>query len=177
LGQHGIYGHGGLHEAVTHIPLIIWGPKAIPRAKRISGYAQHVDLAPTILALIGAAGAAAFNGTNLLPLIESGAAGRRELVLEDEEQRALLSHGWKYIYDYEERLEALYDLATDPMEVVNLAETEPARKAEMRAALETWVDTNLAGRRDPLPGAIANWRSTWKQQLGSDFPLSEKPTL
>ena len=116
LGQHGIYGHGGLHEAVTHIPLIMWGPKSIPGGKVIPGYVQHVDLAPTILEFIGAEKQTALDGTSLLPIIDGRKTGREELVLEDEEERALLCKGWKYIYDYERDVDALYDLANDPIQ-------------------------------------------------------------
>ena len=177
LGQHGIYGHGGLHEAVTHIPLIMWGPKSIPGGKVIPGYVHHVDIAPTVLDVIGSETTPALDGTSLLPIIDGRKTGREELVLEDEEERALLCKGWKYIYDYERDVDALYDLANDPMEVVNLAEKEGSRRAEMRTTLEEWVDTNLAGRSDPLMEAIAKWRSLWKAQLGTDFPTSERPIL
>ena len=72
--------------------------------------------------------------------------------------------------------ERVFD-GNDPMEVVNLAEKEADRRAEMRATLEEWVHTNLAGRSDPLMEAIARWRSSWKAQLGTDFPTSERPVL
>ncbi|GAH36196.1 unnamed protein product, partial [marine sediment metagenome] len=58
LGQHEIsgqkmYGHVGLHEPVVFVPLILWQPKILPRGKRIKGFAQHVDIVPTILDLMG----------------------------------------------------------------------------------------------------------------------------
>jgi arylsulfatase A-like enzyme len=40
LGQHGMLGHGLVHEPVTHVPIILWGPGIIPAGRTYEGYVQ-----------------------------------------------------------------------------------------------------------------------------------------
>jgi len=51
LGQHGLYGHTGLHDANVYLPLIMRYPKKLPRGRRVRGFAQHADVASTIFEL------------------------------------------------------------------------------------------------------------------------------
>jgi len=177
LGQHGIYGHGGLHEAVSQIPLIIYGPAIIPSGKKILGYVQHVDIGPTILDLIGVKSESPADGISLVPIIEGKGEARQEIFLEDEEERAFIQGKWKYIYDYESEREALYDVEEDPMEILNLAQKERDLKEKMKETLDNWVKANLLGAEDPLIREIAKWRSHWREHLGYDFPRNEIPRL
>ena len=47
----GFFDHHGLYEGNIHCPLIIYVPEAQPR--RVNNLIQHVDIAPTILELLG----------------------------------------------------------------------------------------------------------------------------
>jgi len=54
LGDHGIYyDHWFLYNSDIHVPLIFYYPKDIPKGLRISTDASGIDIAPTILDLIG----------------------------------------------------------------------------------------------------------------------------
>ncbi len=48
LGQHGIWGHGGVYEPVIYVPLIMVCPGYLPKKKRVEGFAQQVDISTSI---------------------------------------------------------------------------------------------------------------------------------
>lgn len=171
LGQHGLYGHGMLHESVVYIPLIIRCPSVLPKGVVIEGYVQQADIAPTVLALLGAdeGSLPPFDGMNLLPLIERGGRGRDEIFIEDHQFRAFLQGRWKYIRDYLRGMEELYDLESDPMEVLNLASEEPDRLKEMRERLEGWVRGELKGRPDPMLEQMGRLAARWSAEVGREF--------
>ena len=157
LGQHGMWGHGMLHEAVIYVPLIIWGPSVVPAGKVVSGYAQQADIAPTILALLGAdeTKLPRFDGMNLLPVIEGQEPLRDKMFAETSASRAMLDGRWKYIRTYYLDQEELYDLQSDPMEVNNLASQEEFVLEDMRGQLSAWIREGLGGQADPLWRQVA----------------------
>jgi len=48
LGQHGMWGHGGVYEPIIYVPLIMVCPGNLPKKKRVKGFAQQVDISTTI---------------------------------------------------------------------------------------------------------------------------------
>ena len=55
FGEHGGLGHGRtLHREVLHVPLIVWAPGLVP-ASRLDLPASLLDVAPTVLDLLGLA--------------------------------------------------------------------------------------------------------------------------
>jgi len=48
LGQHGMWGHGGVYEPVIYVPLIMTYPNGLPKKKRVKGFVQQVDISTTI---------------------------------------------------------------------------------------------------------------------------------
>jgi arylsulfatase len=172
LGQHGMYGHGMLHEAVIWVPLIMWGPGSIPAGQIIEGYVQHADIAPTILALLGAEQEElpAFDGISLLSCSNGQRSPREEIFIEDHHYRAVMQGPWKYSLNYFQGLEELYDVDSDPMEVVNHSASESGRCDEMRKRLENWVRDNLRGERDPMWAQVARTAAAWDASLRTPFP-------
>jgi len=179
LGQHGIYDHRMLHEAVTHVPLIIWGPGNVPEGKIINGYAQHVDIAPTILDFLGIDyDEEMFDGQSLVKSMESGYVDRAVVFMEGHEYRGLIKDRWKYMLNYFKGTEELYNLAEDPMEVVNRVTNEPSLAQEMRETLLNWVSENLEDEVDPLWIQMSKWAAEWNRRLGKLMPdLAPRPTL
>jgi arylsulfatase A-like enzyme len=65
LGDHGEREHGFfIYEPTVHVPLILRAPVAFP-VKRVRGLVEHVDVAPTILDLVGVPIPAAMQGRSL----------------------------------------------------------------------------------------------------------------
>jgi arylsulfatase A-like enzyme len=171
LGQHGMYGHGMLHEAVIWVPLIMWGPGRIPEGQITEGYVQQADLAPTILSLLGAGkeDLPSFDGVDLLPIIAGQEPPREEIFVEDHHYRAVMRGRWKYSLNYFRGLEELYHIESDPMEVVNLAGKEPERCDEMRERLDEWVREHLQGDSDPMWAQVARMAAAWDAALPTPF--------
>jgi arylsulfatase A-like enzyme/Flp pilus assembly protein TadD len=124
LGDHGEQTHGLFaYEATLKIPLIIIDPDQQPRKE--TAYVRHVDLVPTILTRVAARVPAGLPGRTLL----AGSLGNDSYF---ESLSASLNRGWaplvgiihagrKYI---DLPIPELYDLAADPGERRNLAQTD-----------------------------------------------------
>lgn len=74
LGDFGLWGKGTFHDAAFHVPLMIRVPGCAPR--RIGAMTESIDVAPTLLDLVGLATPDAMNGTSLRRLIETGQGGK-----------------------------------------------------------------------------------------------------
>jgi len=177
LGNHGTWGHGLLYEDTIHIPLIMWGPDVLPQGKRIRGFAQHIQIVPTVLDLMGilpadrpvvshlgptAAGAdhyqvqLQFPGESLLPRIYQGTEPPKAIVTEvrrapsDPGYRTLKMGDWKLIESLD-GAQQLYDLHQDPLEKINLSQQHPDRTETMSQQLHQWVQSHLGkGQEDPM---------------------------
>ncbi len=149
LGEHGETTHSyTIYEATQRIPLLLSGP-GLQAGGVAPGPASLLDVAPTILAWVGAQ-----------PLPEAAGRDLRELLGRDElDPRSLymetvatqLDFGWsallgvrsgRFKYIRAPRPE-LYDLALDPGETRNRVAEEPALAAKLDGLLER----HLAGPR------------------------------
>jgi arylsulfatase A-like enzyme len=141
FGEHGMYKHAfEVWEVLTRIPLLISGPGI--QARRIEQRRSHIDLAPTVLDLMGVPVPAEFQGKSLVPELRGQAPESREPILveltEDSHnppRRALLSGDYKII-DFGRSKFQLYDVRSDPGELKDLAKEKPEELTRMRQLLE-----------------------------------------
>jgi arylsulfatase A-like enzyme len=147
LYERGQIGHGGrLYEEVLHIPLIIRFPKgAGPVGLRVRTPVDLLDLAPTILDIMGLAGAGGsdrvFEGRSLLPVLFGG-QGKPLLFGRTMYERPTYSvrdWPWKLIHSVRSGQTELYQLADDPGEAKSLANAEPVRAEFYRQTLYRWL--------------------------------------
>ncbi len=146
FGEHDMYKHAfELWEVLTRVPLVVHGPGIAPR--RIEQRRSHIDLAPTLLDLMGAPIPAGFQGKSLAPELYGAAPESREPILlelaEDSHnppRRALISDKWKLIDFGRERYQ-LFDLEADPGETQDLAARHPNELAMMKRALAAKYET------------------------------------
>ena len=118
-----------LYEPAVHLPLFIRGGPFKAGAV-VSQPASNVDLAPTVLALTGVTqDELLMDGRSLVPLAADPKVGAdRGVLLENRKGHGkaqtwgIRTTRWKYLEDLAGEKE-LYDLQTDPDEVVNLAGT------------------------------------------------------
>ncbi len=147
FGEHGMVQHGNRpYDEQAHVPLIVWAPGVAPA--RVAVPVSTVDIAPTVLAYLGQPAIPGAEGIDLL----AGEVPARPIYVETPRNGvdvtffaySVTAGSWRLIYDVYGNTTELYDLATDPLELHNLADREPARLAEMRALLAHWLDSTTS---------------------------------
>ena len=156
LGDKAETGHGiFLYEETLRVPLIINGRGAFPRPRVVESAVRLVDVAPTILETLGLkAEASGMEGQSLVPWIKAKTRPDLDSLIETfyprenfgwSELVGIVSGPWKYI---QAPRPELYDLASDPREMTDLAASSPAKAGELRKKLEEGLL-----RLSPSPGA------------------------
>jgi arylsulfatase A-like enzyme/Tfp pilus assembly protein PilF len=174
LGEHEEATHGIFaYEATLRVPLIVFHPSR-SQARVVSEPARHVDVLPTILDALSFPAPRALPGRSLLPLLEHTAPASASERSDSDEPvyfEALsgpLNRGWAPLYGVIRHrvkyidlpIPELYDLDRDPRELHNLADSQPDRVREMRAALSSLtVNVRAAERRAEEPEARERLRS------------------
>ncbi|HIE50753.1 MAG TPA: sulfatase [Armatimonadetes bacterium] len=158
------FDHHGLYDTNLRIPLILRHP-SLPAGKRMYGFVQHQDFAPTILDFVGLGHLIErerMPGMSLLPLIHGDLhTGTCDVLYLSEctwmRKRGLRTHTWKLIRALEPDFHGrppveLYHLPSDPSEQVNLAEERPEVVEELTEQLEAWRQRRMSetGLPDPL---------------------------
>ncbi|PTS88674.1 MULTISPECIES: sulfatase-like hydrolase/transferase [unclassified Caulobacter] len=163
-------------EGGLRVPYYMKWPKALPAGTRFNSPVGHIDMFATAA---GAAGATMPNdrpidGVNLTPYLTGQAQGRphEALFWRSGDARMVRAGDWKLqllkLPDQQGEKVWLYDLASDPTEQKNLATSNPAKVAELRALLVERDKTNVK----------AAWPSLLRGAIAIDHPLNvpDKPT-
>jgi lipoteichoic acid synthase len=120
FGEHGVYHHdGAIWEEGLRVPLIVHDPKRFEGGERIKGPAHHLDIAPTIVDMLGyEVVGGEYPGSTLLNLPEDRSLffGCRPDMLS----AARIEGHQKYIYHFGNQQDEYYDLRKDPLEKSNL---------------------------------------------------------
>lgn len=142
LGEHHEDEHSfQIYESTMHVPLVIAGPDSVLAGHRVATPVSLVDLLPTILDCTRVPAESTASGRSLksalvgTPLEEKPCyiASEAPLLLESwAPVRGVVTSRWKYI---ETVRSELYDLADDPGEMRNLAESNSSPLQELRQAL------------------------------------------
>jgi phosphoglycerol transferase MdoB-like AlkP superfamily enzyme len=135
-----------INEENVRIPLLIAAPGAIREPIRLSRLASVVDIAPTILDLVGLPAQPLHQGGSLLP-----ADSRMALFYTDYSIGWLgLADGcWKYLYELDSKRSRLFDVCADPGETRNRANEHPDRATAYRDRVIAWASAqkDLVQRR------------------------------
>jgi len=155
FGEHGRIGHmGPLDEAVLAVPLLIRPPGGGTR-RTVNDPVQHVDVVPTLLAATGLPADPSLPGRDLGPALRGEPLPAAPLFAEEwarDTHHASVTHvGWKLIRGDKTRL---YDLAADPAESDDLADTHPDERARLEGLLSRYFTGTPA-----LSGATAEWEA------------------
>jgi arylsulfatase A-like enzyme len=149
--EHNGFEHGHtLYDELLHVPLVLRAPGITPM--RVTDPVSLLDIAPTVLDLLGIAPAQPVDGTSLVPLLEGdpaapGMLAERALAfgrpLYGSERWGVLSHDKKWTTH--DGREQLYDLTADPDEQQNLMrKQEPELGAPYREAMAQALGREVA---------------------------------
>ena len=167
----GFFDHAGLYDDTVRIPLIIAGPR-VPGGLVVEGIYQHLDLAPTILALFGQPVPAAMNGKDLVEVAARAltAPGYEAVYLSEgtwEIKWGIRTMDWKLVKVidagvHQRAEDELFDLSEDPGESVNVAKYHPEVVDRLELGLRRAWEGLLDGSPDPL-----------REQVGRGVPAQE----
>ncbi len=168
LGELNVYGdHQTADQFTTQVPLILKWPGLAQDGRALSAFHYQVDMAATILDLLGQATPKAWDGVSFAESLRAGGdEGRDYLVVSQGAwtcQRGVRFGDWILIstlhdgyHLYDELM--LFDLASDPHEQVNLASARPDIVKRGLALLDAWMAEmapDMARGRDPLANVVA----------------------
>lgn len=149
LGDHGEDEHGVFlyHEAI-HVPLLLKLPDSQRGGSTVPQPVQLMDVAPTVLSLLGEKVPAPQKGVSLVDMLDSEAPVRR---IYSETFYPRLHFGWSELsslidgeHHYIEGPDPeLYDMGRDPRQKTNVLQQERRTYAAFREELEGY-DRNLA---------------------------------
>jgi len=142
LGEHKEREHGlMLYNSTLRVPLITSYPSLCKPGHEVSQAVSLVDLFPTIGDCLGLKGAEKLHARSLRQALRGEPLAPRPCYAETEipflehrcaPQRCLVAECWKYVKSPRPEL---YDLAADPDEIQNLAESRPEKQRELQLLL------------------------------------------
>jgi choline-sulfatase len=133
--EHGFF----LYEVTTRVPLLFKLPGAA--ARRIDTARSHIDLARTLLELMGVPAPASLRGKSLVPELLGAPVEPRDVVIDmpytdqTPRRRALIHGRYKVIESESETVPQLFDLEADPGEQRNVAAEQPKTLEDMQRRL------------------------------------------
>lgn len=137
FGEHDHFRHAyQVWEALVRVPLFIRVPGAEPR--RIEIPRSHIDLAPTIAALMGLKNRDDFRGKSLVPELFGAPAEQRPVLVDlprcdlMDRRRAFVEGDYKLISFGDDWSLELYKVSEDFKEEHELSKVEPERLAAMK---------------------------------------------
>jgi arylsulfatase A-like enzyme len=147
--EHDVACHASkLYEEIVHVPVVLFGPGIQPGIDR--RYVEHVDIPPSILALLNLPPHPIFQGKNLL---SGDDLSGRSIFLTAQvgpfHQDAIIRNGKKLILDHTFRTRYLYDLEEDPGETRNLIPVKKDLEADLMRRLLNYRKKQTDYYRDP----------------------------
>jgi arylsulfatase A-like enzyme len=148
-----------MYEESIRIPLLMRHPSLVRRGV-VDDVTLNIDLAPTLLRMIGAPGADETQGISLLPAMQRRPRSKRSAFFYQYDRETPYSTPsligvrtpeWKLVrYQEEAQVHELYNVKKDPFEMENLFESPRARKERDRLDRELTRLAPLARVRAPI---------------------------
>ena len=140
-----------LFEGGIRVPMFLKWPARIAAGTQVDTPVAHIDVMPTLAAAAGAAlpGGVEIDGRDMLPVATgTGTISHPDdaLFWQSGYYHVVRAGDWKLQVDGRQEKNWLFDLATDPTEQDNLADSRPDKLAELQGLL----DKHLAGAVQPL---------------------------
>jgi arylsulfatase A-like enzyme len=165
--EHGGFEHGhSLYDELIHVPLVFCLPGGLPENARLSRQVRLLDVAPTILDLLGIDRPSYCEGASIRPLLEGKGqihdpggellpqdAAYSEALMYGREQKCVTVHPWRLVYEMGTETRHLFNLAEDPGETLDVLDEHADRGAQLEDLLfhtifgisDTWYVEITAG--------------------------------
>ena len=170
FGEHGLLGHERIaFDEAVQIPFCLRAPFLVSPGAKITRPVSSVDLAPTLLTLLGfdTAGAG-FDGINALAPIPDD----RKIYFSgwlSESPAGFVKENRKFIYYPTDKLVSAYDLSSDPLELSPI-ELSPQQESEVADDIVNWrqdtiflIDQQKVGKKT----LFDSWFCRWNNRVAS----------
>lgn len=162
FGEHGLIDKRQMYEESMRVPFLARCPEFIKAGTVVPQLVQNIDIAPTVLEMAGIMSPTPMAGRSLAPLLAGRQVEWRDRVFYEYYWERNFPHTpttfgvrslkWKYIHyhgiwDTDE----LYDMETDPQEMINLINSPEFQPivSQMNTQLWDWLE-NSGGMNIPL---------------------------
>jgi arylsulfatase len=143
LLDHGLVSHHTLsllEDELIRIPLIVKLPDGAAAGTRVDRLVRMVDIAPTVLDIVGLADqAVAMDGASIGGLLEGDDGEPRAAPIVTRGFAIIRTERWKYVLDWRDpagERELLFDLGGDPPWREEVSASQPLVTAELRARMD-----------------------------------------
>ena len=148
-------------EGGVHIPYIVSYPNKIPKGKIYDGRVSNLDIFSTVASVAGVdlnrndLRDIKFDGVNILPYLSGENEGEPERILFNKsgDYSFLIKDGWKLQVDLVQNKKWLYNLNQDPIEKINLIESDIEKLNE----LELILSNKLSEQVKPIWPSLLDW--------------------
>jgi arylsulfatase A-like enzyme len=147
IGEHQFLDHGhNLYQEQVHVPLLFYNSGLFSGGKRITETVQLIDVYPTMLQFVGLKPENGIQGHSLIPGLRSNQFPVRSVLSEIDidshprfaafkrSQKMILQDSLKYV-DSSDKNNMLFDLQTDPAEMIDQQSNQPDRAEQLHKKL------------------------------------------
>ena len=152
--EHGYIAHGNtLYQEAIHIPLIIKLPDS-SKKETVNKQVSLVDIMPSILQILNidqpeqTVGKSFWKKKGLLSLVKKillrkDIPGHNFAELDTNRiLKTIMTPEWKYIYNYQDKTEQLYNIKSDPLELNNLVDKKTKQRNQLKKQLFNWISNS-----------------------------------
>lgn len=154
LGNHNMLHKGTHYDTDARVPFVVRYPKMIKPGVR-NGFSSHVDLLATLVSLAGGTVPTEVEGKDLTPLLKDASKSVNDFaIVECTLATSIITDRWKIGFNHFNGDGDLYDLKSDPNELINLFD-----------------NPRYAGVRKMLAAKLVKWR----QKLSPEMQIPQDP--
>jgi len=168
FGEHGLHGHQRIaFDELLRIPCIMRAPSLVEPKTRVTEAVSSVDLAPTLLALLGFdADAADFDGINALGQVPDDRKVYFSGWLQESPAGFVLANR-KFLYNPTDKVVSMYDLSADPYELIRIELPGPQAQ-RIASEIITWRKNSIFQLNQERAGRkifFDSWQCRWINRL------------
>jgi len=168
FGEHGLHGHMRIpFDELLRTPWVMRAPSLVEQGTRVTDPVSSVDLAPTLLALLGFdTEPADFDGDNALGSVPDN----RKVYFSgwlQEGPAGFVRANQKFIYNPADKTVSVYDLSADPYEL-NRTELPEAQAQRIAYEIIAWRKNSIFQLNQERAGRkilFDSWQCRWINRL------------